>query len=836
MLSNQTTELLHSAIANHGDPGAWKVLADAVEEDGHPAIAGMFRRKYRYGYPAYLSTLPGAIHSYGRAWSVEAGGEPVATHLKYSDALEHLEDLRMRQDARPEDIHEHIVDHGAEIAPGIHVVHDGDFFHLHDLRRPGPYDPVVSFPRSHSRERLDLARSSFQGFDRDTEALLPHAKDEFTRGVIADRLEEAGDPLHHVFRVPDARPEFDRRSRDVHHDLQYYPIRKRKNLGDLHIVLYHSPEDNHVIIEAATGHRKTGTRRYTMGAVTPEQAKEIIAYHYNGRGKMPRRRTYNIIGQLGYRPIKLARRPLPKDLTKPSSKRAQITGLTAGGSCEHCGKKDVALIHVRGENSGKEVKLGTTCASNLCHTVTGEKLHRERLVRHGHSMNLLKKEGHEPVYPTIMYDSERLDLARHVSELAHEFNPEKSPKAFADALLAVGHPLSSFVRRAQPGLPLLVTSQGRKFAKLPGERGFRETHVPRVRHLEAPELGLNRVGFHYDPTTGAGHIVVAMETSDPTGKREITWHATATKQELKDLGAKNRRMKLARLIEETTKHGDGATVYDIKHPSGAWVSITHIPRRSEIAVNNIEVPKAKRKQGIGRELIDHVKAKAKELGVKRITTVKIMPGAEGFAGKMGFNVDDKLPQVKLARPNVIADSLSRQQGVRKRLAARIALQAGLKLQELQDARTQDQAGVLQTYGHDNEPDAIDYAAAWYGLLTRAPRLSTFHVHEGGPDTYHTWKTSLNPDRVLAAATGLGLNAVVTSAGDVAILDRGNAADAPITTLKEATYATAPRRETGTAKPFGGRDDYRATIRGYEQSVFGNRPSAPPGAGTNPAAA
>lgn len=554
------------------------------------------------------------------------------------------------------------------------------------------------------------------------------------------------------------------------------------------------------------------------------------------------------------------------------SKYADITGLTHGGDCEHCGKKDVALVHVTDRSSGKTIKLGSTCAGRLCHTTAGEKLHRKALVTKAHQAEDSKQRSWGPVTHSIMYDGESLHLARHVTELAHAFNPDKSPTAFADALAEVGHPLALFVRRAKSGLPLIRTSAGHEFTGLPGARGRKELHVPRVRSLESPDLGIHRVGFHYDPEAGAGHIVVTMKTTDPVSARETTWHAPATKVELKGLGLKSRRMKLARQpLSETTKalwstgmtdethravladHLEelGDPLHHVLRAPDEKNTYNHLLREhgtSDRRLAIIRTPKHSGDIGINMSLWPSVykghvyvwlhngRGNAHVAKVDTDTAKDIID--YHYAGKGKWpRVNDytragevKRVPVKLARPDVIADGMSNQQSTRRKLAAKIAIQAGLKLQALINARTQSQAGVLQTYGHENEPDAVDYAAAWYGLLSRSPRLTSFHVHDGGPDTYHTWKTGLDPDRVLEAAQGLGLNAVVTSGGSVSVLDAGNQAASPISALKEATYARAPLSEPGTAKAFASRDDYRNSIRAYERSVLGNRPSSPPTAG------
>jgi len=175
-----------------------------------------------------------------------------------------------------------------------------------------------------------------------------------------------------------------------------------------------------------------------------------------------------------------------------------------------------------------------------------------------------------------------------------------------------------------------------------------------------------------------------------------------------------------------------------------------------------------------------------------------------------YRIERKL---ELSRPEVIADANSQQQEVRRKLAAQIAQEAGLKLSNLTDARSNNQAGLLQTFEHDNDHDGVEYAAAWYGLLSRSPSLTTFHTGNG-PDTYHTWRTHLDPDKVVSLATQMNLQPVVTSDGQVSVLDRGNQNSTNVSALQKASYATNPTSETGTAKTFAGRPDYYATIKRY----------------------
>lgn len=923
-------DLVHHGIKN---PHSWPVIADAFEEHGDPDTAEIFRSKRTAKDPSYTPETEDDYevidHSETRnpfdrriTYSVVRRGdnEPLSTHHSAQDAHATIQDMVADKLSSLDDYVNHVRQHGREIAPKIHLVDDGKHVHLHDFRHldsgegydPESVEPVATFVKG---VRTKLSRypeflAKLKKLDGEQQKRFFARLEELEKEKYGERLGTKnpvmlyhGSPHDlHELKVTEGQ-----RANTALFGFNYPVQNQGVFLSDSPAVARYfgqnradTPSDAQVYKVYANLDKildLTGRPGIWRKLDDPKYVAKIKAKGYHGakfhedahvrKATDPKAHSYIIFNPEKHTVVHRAENrniKTPEDVEahqdrflpfarEDKTNRAHITGLTPGGNCEHCGKKDVALIHIRGEDSGKEVKLGSTCAGRLCTKNDGSKLHRAELIKHGHGMNLLHREGKvAPVYPVIRYDSDRLDLARHITDIAHSFNPDKSPTAYADALAEVGHPLALFVRRAKPGVPLIKTSAGHEWTSLPGQRGRKELHVPRVRALEAPDLGIHRVGFHYDPEAGSGHIVVTMKTTDPVSARETTWHAPATRQELRDLGLRNRRMKLARSQFQGFDKGTEALLPHVTDPVSRGIvadrleelgdPLHHVFRSREASILDPEyrggrlrtyiIRKSRSLDGLHiamnavknpQHVLVRVRHGNRKNGTHRWTTGTVTPEqAKDIVayhytgrGKTPKDVVDNYP-LKLARPDVVADGISRQQGVRRKLAAKIALQAGLRLQALLDARTETQAGVLQTYGHENEPDAVDYAAAWYGLLSRSPRLTSFHVHEGGPDTYHTWKTSADPDTVLRTAKGLGLNAVVTSAGDVAILDRGNAADAPITTLKEATYATAPRRETGTAKPFGGRDDYRATIRGYEQSVFGNRPSPAPGAGTNPAAA
>jgi hypothetical protein len=190
---------------------------------------------------------------------------------------------------------------------------------------------------------------------------------------------------------------------------------------------------------------------------------------------------------------------------------------------------------------------------------------------------------------------------------------------------------------------------------------------------------------------------------------------------------------------------------------------------------------------------------------------------------------------KLARnPNVlnsfadaIRDTLSQRQIVRRRLASRIAQEAGLDLSALHDVAAinpRPRASVVQVYNHQGEPEAIRYAAAWYALLAREPRMTVFHEDPNGPDFLHVWKTPLGTDQVLGAASRIGLPGVAVGIdGSVHVHNPGGQYGKQVEMLQQVTRAadlghhrgTGHRIGTGSGDAKDARQAYRDVIRQYE---------------------
>lgn len=155
----------------------------------------------------------------------------------------------------------------------------------------------------------------------------------------------------------------------------------------------------------------------------------------------------------------------------------------------------------------------------------------------------------------------------------------------------------------------------------------------------------------------------------------------------------------------------------------------------------------------------------------------------------------------LSRPNVIADANSQAQDIRKFIAAKIAKEARLKLVGLEDARGNDVSGVVQAYEAPGDEEGVDYAAAWYGLLTNQPKVTTFHESDNGPDTFYKWKVAGDPDQALKT---LPPGTLITKDNFAHYLDRGS--QKPVDNVPGVK---------GTAVTMQGRPQYRDLIKRYQ---------------------
>jgi Ni/Co efflux regulator RcnB len=367
-----------------------------------------------------------------------------------------------------------------------------------------------------------------------------------------------------------------------------------------------------------------------------------------------------------------------------------------------------------------------------------------------------------------------------------------------DLLQDLGHTeLGSRLSQSQEAIPVKSLP---RFHRLP--------MYERRKDLELPEHGIHKVEVGPHGTRINGHtLLVAPETEGQKLAREYG----ETRVEGKELWLPRLKKWISHLREQG--HPLGKLVFE--GPPGKvqrdLQEFSQNIRMQGVWPAGARIPQTWRADGI-KALRRVKRLEAPELGIHR---VGIGDGALIIVGHQGLR--DEAPAVtrlplrpglKLSRP--LTDLLSKTQQAKRLLATRIAKEAGLKLEELLDARGLDRSDVVQIYSHNNDHDGVNYAAAWYGMVSKAPRVRAFHTDPKGPDTLHRWKTTMKPEDVLAAAPE---GTLVTSDGRVTYLDPGSRMD--LTDLKRQTAATEDTAERGHTDTMNGRDSYRERIKSYE---------------------
>ncbi len=366
-----------------------------------------------------------------------------------------------------------------------------------------------------------------------------------------------------------------------------------------------------------------------------------------------------------------------------------------------------------------------------------------------------------------------------------------------DLLQDLGHTeLGSRLSQSQEAIPVKSLP---RFHRLP--------MYERRKDLELPEHGIHKVEVGPHGTRINGHtLLVAPETEGQKLAREYA-HA---------------RQNFMHRQESWKTHLDKWVTYlkDQGHPLGNL----DLSNYTDAELDGFQRREYRTLWAPGSRITPDMKAQgasalrrikrleAPELGVHRIgyqDGVLYVVGHQGIKDK--YPAVTKLPLrpgLKLSRP--LTDLLSKTQQAKRLLATRIAKEAGLKLEELLDARGLDRSDVVQIYSHNNDHDGVNYAAAWYGMVSKAPRVRAFHTAPDGPDTLHRWKTTMKPEDVLSIAPE---GTLVTSDGRVTFLDAGSQMD--LTDLKRQTAATEDTAERGHTDTMNGRDSYRERIKQYE---------------------
>jgi hypothetical protein len=173
----------------------------------------------------------------------------------------------------------------------------------------------------------------------------------------------------------------------------------------------------------------------------------------------------------------------------------------------------------------------------------------------------------------------------------------------------------------------------------------------------------------------------------------------------------------------------------------------------------------------------------------------------------------------------VNELLSNRQRVRRAIAQKIAQEAGLTVLGMSDAASllpRPRASVVQQIGHDDY-DTATYAAAWYGMLAREPRLTVFHEGQGN-DFLHVTKSPLSVSQILDAAAKAGLPGVTVSPdGVVHSYNPGGNLSRKIVGFHKMIRASRPETIKGTGHQIGARTgtesqarrEYREIIKKFQ---------------------
>jgi hypothetical protein len=182
---------------------------------------------------------------------------------------------------------------------------------------------------------------------------------------------------------------------------------------------------------------------------------------------------------------------------------------------------------------------------------------------------------------------------------------------------------------------------------------------------------------------------------------------------------------------------------------------------------------------------------------------------------------------KLARTGVNSATLdTKNSNLRVTLAKRILAEAQLRGRVSQATAidpSRSRASVYQTVHHAGEPDAVRYAAAWYGLLAKEPRQTIFHVDPQGDDRVHVLTTNATPDVFQRAAGIHGITNATKLDNHYHIFDPAGQLTEQVRNLGSqlnAIYSsfrgTGHRIGTGSGSDADARESYRTVIEQYEK--------------------
>lgn len=509
-----------------------------------------------------------------------------------------------------------------------------------------------------------------------------------------------------------------------------------------------------------------------------------------------------------------------------ASETHNIVGLTKGGDCDCCGKKEIARIHVQDPDTGLITKYGSTCIGKhfnitpkdaLKHAAHVENMWTagvvaRRAIRKKGTLGTLglarvpsgnlgqrRKEFDYGVSKSAL-DPDFSNFPAGTKELYHaaKSGDYLSHLVLADHLDEHGH-ASLANRLRQLGTKSIKTAFGSHDDSWDSQM---VAHIKAAYDVPAKDRPYNPAGHHRHNQSWAfaKNFVLKPFTHREQTTDDEGYHVNGDGQDQRDF-----------LVGSWNDEWSDRPIFNMRYAN-------HLRNPGTLRYGNGSIHQ--------KVFKDH--AEAKEF--MRSSMEHARQNGHDATHKMLSKLDKELDKrwgekkVELARADVLADSSSQQQKSRMYIAAKIAREARLKLDLLKSVRSESQAGVLQRITHNNEPEAVNYIAAYYGLLANQPRMATFHVGEG-PDTLHTWQTQQNPDHLLRQAAQMGIGHLnVSDDGYVIALDKQSNNPMAIQKLKESSNAVNPSAERGASTILGGRESpaanrkhYRDTIQAYEQS-------------------
>lgn len=174
---------------------------------------------------------------------------------------------------------------------------------------------------------------------------------------------------------------------------------------------------------------------------------------------------------------------------------------------------------------------------------------------------------------------------------------------------------------------------------------------------------------------------------------------------------------------------------------------------------------------------------------------------------------------------------SSNQAAFRKIATEVAQAVGLPNHQTHDAigdttRWGSEPAVVQRVGGEVDPNQLEYAAAWYGLLGHQKSMLTFQSHPQGPDSVYQIQVG-EPDtkkvRESLDLHGLENRTIIPASGGhtILIVDGGRRLEANVRSFAGANNATV-REARGRTSEVGGSSDrvksravYRDIIRRHE---------------------